>query len=171
MFKWSPVWPGEAPAKWLVFFSHVPIILWALTRFLVQINTTFQAHFTLCGPQNQPFLQGVMVPGSWNCCLEATIWVLSMVIALGCHCFQALSVHSARKLVYSLEYLYRHTHLQPHLFLSVYVNCKPCVHTSICHSSPTPQGSFWLFPSHFSNSENPGFRYLDICTCLINPSV
>ena len=48
-------------------------------------NNMLQVHFTLSltQPQSQPFLQGALVPGSWNCCLEAKIWVLNMLIASG----------------------------------------------------------------------------------------
>lgn len=61
---------------------------------------------TLPQPEHQPFLQKSLVPVSKRWYLGTKDWVLSVLVLLDCHCFQVLSMDSARKQVGVYVYPY-----------------------------------------------------------------
>lgn len=95
------LWP---PGDWLpVNFQNAPIVifLFFFQEYFLNFwhNKMFQAHlvFSLPLSQNQPFLQGVVVPLIGNWYLATKTWNLDLLLLLEYHDFETLKVDRARQ--------------------------------------------------------------------------
>lgn len=138
-------------------FLQVPITLWAFPCFLVQQYAP-SSFYTFPDPAPDSGISARSpVPGSWNCYLEAKIWVLNMLIASGMSVCPGSLGRQSQKNLSAFADLDMHTRLWPHFIsMSTYVNWEPWVHTSPFHSNPISLSLTW--------KSEPGFHYPSMFT-------
>ena len=94
ILKFSQIWPLGAPLSRLVCLFN---ILPSLVNISFLSGSLKCSRLVLYSPAQAMelalFLSGALVPFGGKCYSEAKIWALGVLIVLGCHCCQILSVN------------------------------------------------------------------------------
>lgn len=122
LLSWFWLWPTK-----LALVSLCPLgkssalclfLFWSTSLPSGTTYKVFQAHFvySLPSPQNQPFLQAVLVPFTGKWCLETTIWHWVRSFVPECHCWW---VRLGNPCVHPHPRVNTHLYARPHRSVSI----------------------------------------------------